>query len=452
MEEAKTRNLYADLGLEDCWASMGEVDLAYMELMSKLSPKVNPAATPADAAELSKIQSAYEILRDPEKRAEYSCNRIDLFKHKSKSAIWRKHKSGWRSPLDQVLRVARLQLESKAWQKERTRRLPANTQLRAKAQLRAHAYHLDLFHMLSKSHGSAIALREVGLGPVGEVPQYWAVFDPTFEHGGTTGEKHQRSRREARKRATAVLLSRQTAIREEGAARKMAADEKDRAEEIKWIDQEAKDSIMMLARMPQYPVSELARHDLELYEQRVRQKVERAEDLLDYLWDKMHSGTWTYPGIKEGLDLGLILRSVLRPKSLKSWHFSTSTQDLAAILLRKLPDEICDKADDRLRLLSNSEVDEVDEKPSFDYTSSNEGKGAEKEVPHADSQPQPRTTQPKQSPFSKKDQPKPAAAMFYKWQYESGAQASVAGSKRARSPSAEGKTQPSKRQKRDGCA
>lgn len=58
MEEAKTRNLYADLGLTDNWASVGEIDLAHMELMSKLDPEVNPAAAPADAAELSKARPA----------------------------------------------------------------------------------------------------------------------------------------------------------------------------------------------------------------------------------------------------------------------------------------------------------------------------------------------------------------------------------------------------------
>ncbi|KAG8164301.1 hypothetical protein KVR01_006219 [Diaporthe batatas] len=206
MEEAKTRNLYADLGLTDNWASLGEIDLAHMELTSKLDPEVNPAAGPTDAAELSKVKSAYEILRDPQKRAEYNRTRNDLTRHKRPSALWRKHKAGWKSPLDQVLRVARMQLVSRAWQKAQTRRLPRNAQLRAQAQLRAHANHLDLFHALSKSHGGAVALRHVGLGPVEELPQYWAVFDPAYELGKTMREaKRQQTRKEAIETAWAEL-------------------------------------------------------------------------------------------------------------------------------------------------------------------------------------------------------------------------------------------------------
>lgn len=91
--------------------------------------------------------------------------------------------------------------------------------------------------------------------------------------------------------------------------------------------------------MAQHPVSELAGHDLRLYKQDVRQKVDKAVDLLDFLAGKISSGTWAVPNIKEGLDLGLILRSVMKPKSVKSWHFEGHIQDLAAILLGKVPSD-----------------------------------------------------------------------------------------------------------------
>lgn len=55
MEEAKTRNLYEDLGLTNRQADQGEIHLAYQKLAHKLAPGNNPVPGSADAVELSKV-------------------------------------------------------------------------------------------------------------------------------------------------------------------------------------------------------------------------------------------------------------------------------------------------------------------------------------------------------------------------------------------------------------
>lgn len=134
-------------------------------------------------------------------------------------------------------------------------------------------------------------------------------------------------------------------LREEEVARKQAAAAQVRAKEIEWINQEAKDSILILAGMGGGAMRPLATGYAQmLHDDYVRRLVGRTDDLLEYLWDKVHSGDWICPEIKEAIDLDRLLRLVLRREAQGS-YFPSATQDLAASLLRKWHGEDCERTD-----------------------------------------------------------------------------------------------------------
>lgn len=58
MEEAKTRDLYADVGLANNKATQGEIDLAYQKLAHQLASENNSEPGSSDAAETSKVDPA----------------------------------------------------------------------------------------------------------------------------------------------------------------------------------------------------------------------------------------------------------------------------------------------------------------------------------------------------------------------------------------------------------
>jgi hypothetical protein len=193
------------------------------------------------------------------------------------------------------------------------------------------------------------AIRQVGLGPGYEVNQYWAQFDPRSETGKTLKRNSAHARRKEKKRARHAALARQAAkeerLREEEAATEKAAAERARAEEIKWIYQEAFESIGVLASMAEFPVPTAVGSHQVVSEEYVGRLVERTDDLLEYLWDKVHSGTWICPEIKEAVDLDLLLGLVLKFEAPQS-YFPPATQNLAASLLGKWRDEDEDETDD----------------------------------------------------------------------------------------------------------
>lgn len=162
---------------------------------------------------------------------------------------------------------------------------------------------------------------------------------------GTGHNLTQGPRLARRPRKTIIKYAQQEEkSREEEAALEKAAAAKARADEIAWIKQKAFGSVRVVAEMAEYPVPKAVGHHQVVFEEYVCRLVENADDLLEYLWDKVHSGTWVCPEIKEALDLDQLLGPVLRFEAPHS-YFPPSTQNLAASLLRKWHGEGGDETD-----------------------------------------------------------------------------------------------------------
>lgn len=175
-------------------------------------------------------------------------------------------------------------------------------------------------------------------------------------------------------------------MRAEKAAREEEEAAQARAKEIEWINEEAGESILVLAGMGERPMAPLATGYAQmLHEDYVRRLVEKTDDLLDYLWDKAHSGDWLCPEIKAAVDLDRLLGLVLK-REVQQPYFPSATKDLAASLLRKWRGDECDETDD-----SASPTQEATSQPCPDSESSEgessteEGEGGG-ELPSADLQ------------------------------------------------------------------
>lgn len=175
-------------------------------------------------------------------------------------------------------------------------------------------------------------------------------------------------------------------LREEEAARKQAAAAQLRAKEIEWINQEANDSILILAGMGGGAMRPLATEYAQmLHDDYVRRLVERTDDLLEYLWDKTHSGDWICPEIKEAIDLDRLLGLVLQREAQGS-YFPSATQDLAASLLRKWRGEDCEETDGSISPAQEVTSQSSSDSQSSDGDSSSEESEAEGKLPGAGSQ------------------------------------------------------------------
>lgn len=276
-----------------------------------------------------------------------------------------------------------MQLQSRAGQQKRARRLPPRAQLRVKAQLQAHAHHLARFCQLAQAQGLSEAIRQVGIGSAGELERVRTLFNKASETDKTVKENNTQWAQEKKAALAREAAEREEKLREEEAAREKAEAEQARAEEIEWINQETKESILILAGMGQRPAARATiGYAQMLQDDYVRRLVEKTDDLLDYLWDKIHSGTWVFPETKEALDLDRLLAPVLQLEVAHS-YFPTSTRQLTASLLRKWRGEDCDETDDDPRA---SFTQEVDRQPCSDPVSSTEEGDAKRQSSGSDSQ------------------------------------------------------------------
>lgn len=175
-------------------------------------------------------------------------------------------------------------------------------------------------------------------------------------------------------------------LREEEVAGKQAAAAQVRAKDIEWINQEAKDSILILAGMGGGAMRPLATGYAQmLHDDYVRRLVGRTDDLLEYLWDKVHSGYWIYPEIKEAINLDRLLGLVLQLEAQRS-YFPSATQERAASLLRKWRGEDCEETDSSIPPAQEVAPQSSPDSESSDGDSSSEESEAEGELPGAGSQ------------------------------------------------------------------
>ena len=215
-----------------------------------------------------------------------------------------------------------------------------------KAQLRAHAHRLAQIQRQVQARQLREAIRQTGSRSDHEVEIVWARFDQVFESVETVNEDSAWRWEEERKAFARQAAEKESKLREEEAAREQAAAVQEREKEIEWINQEAEESILILAGMGERPKNPLAiGYAQMLHEDYIRRLVERADDLLEYLWDKAHSGDWICPEIKDTLKLDQLLELILQLEASDS-YFPTGMQELAASLLRKWRGEDCDETDD----------------------------------------------------------------------------------------------------------
>ncbi|KAG6359973.1 hypothetical protein INS49_011027 [Diaporthe citri] len=462
MDKVKFRDLYAVLGLTSQHVSQNEIRVAYEKLVAKFDPDRKVVRPSPDAVEFVKvIESAYDILGDPEKRAEYDQSRARVH-HEVKNSPERTGKPGQKLPLDEQFPAARGQLQLQTWKRPRARRTPPRPQLRVQAQLRAHGHRLAKLQQQVQAQGLRETMRQIEVGSDEEFENVWAWFSQIFEAAEAVHEDNKRKEEEGKEALARQAAEQEAKLREEEAAREEAAAAQAQAKEIEWINQEAEESILVLAGMGERPMATLTTGYAQmLHEDYVRRLVEKTDDLLDYLWDKAHSGDWICPKIKEGIDLDRLLGLVLNREAQES-YFPSATKDLAASLLRKWRGEECDETDD-----STSPAEEATSQPCSDSESSEGGSSteeseAEGESSSVDLQSSPQAAEPHHSPFAQNaNQPSPFAQNAHKkpplasnnQQYNIGTVASFAGWKRVRSPAPyeEQENQWSKKQKHIGC-
>lgn len=293
---------------------------------------------------MAQIKSAYDILNNPEKRAEYDQSRAHV-NHETENSPNRTCDPGQNPPVDEQFPAARGQLQLQRSKRSRARQTPPRTQLRAQAQLRAHAHRLARLQRQVQAQGLREVVRQVEVRSDEESENIWDLLSQVFEAAETAYQ--YKKRKEEEKEALAQKAAEQEAkLREEEAAREEAAAAQAWAKEIEWINKEAEDSILVLAGMGERPMAPMTTgYAKMLHEDHVRRLVEKTDDLLDYLWDKAHSGDWICPEIKGGIDLDRLLGLVLNHEAEQS-YFPSATKDQAASLLRKWRGEECDETDD----------------------------------------------------------------------------------------------------------
>lgn len=255
--------------------------------------------------------------------------------------------------------------------------------MRVQAQLRAHERRLAQIQQqrLRETDRQAQVESDDELEKVEElVYQGFLPLESVNEDGTLRNEE----RKEALMRQAAA--EEEAKLREEEAARKQAAAAQLRAKEIGWINQEAKDSILILAGMGGGAMRPLATGYAQmLHDDYVRRLVERTDDLLEYLWDKTHSGDWICPEIKEAIDLDRLLGLVLQREGQGS-YFPSATQDLAASLLRKWRGEDCVDTDGSALPAAEATSPTNSVSKSSGGDSSSEDSQAEGQLPSAGSQ------------------------------------------------------------------
>lgn len=238
---------------------------------------------------------------------------------------------GQKSRLDERFSAARVQLQLRIKKRAWTRRTPPRAQLRVQAQLRAHAHRLAQI----QQQGLRETDPRTQVESNDQLEKVWGLVSQVVEPFESVNEDSAWRVEERNEALIRQAAEEEARLRGEEVAREQATAAQARAKEMEWINQEAKDSILILAGMGERPIRSLATGYVQmLHDGYVRRLVERTDDLLEYLWDKTHSGDWICPEIKEAIDLDRLLGLVLQREAQGS-YFPSATQDLAASLLRK---------------------------------------------------------------------------------------------------------------------
>lgn len=238
------------------------------------------------------------------------------------------------------------------------------------------------------------------MGPDDEFEKVWALVEETFELDTVSTVDEQKALVREALEQEAKAIEEKAAREKERAAEAEAeaaanaaanAAAQARTKEIEWINKEATDSILVLAGMGARPTKPLATGYAQmLQEDYVRRLAEKTNDLLNYLWDKAHSGNWICPEIKDAVDLDQLLGLVLQGDAQES-YFPSATQSLAASLLRKWRDEECGTTDDGISIAQEAGSSLFSDSESSDSESSEGGSwsdesDSEEETPSADLQ------------------------------------------------------------------
>lgn len=269
---------------------------------------------------------------------------------------------GHKSSLHERFPAARDQLQQRIKKRHQVRRTPPRAQLRVQAQLRAHARRLAQI----QQQGLRETDRQAQVESHGTFDQVWGLFSQVVEPSESVSEDSARRVEERNEVLIRQAAEGEARLRGEEVAREQAAAAQARAKEIEWINQEAKDSILILAGMGEHPTRPLATgYARMLHDGYVRRLVERTDDLLEYLWDRVHSGDWICPEIKEAINLDHLLGLVLQREARRS-YFPSATQDLAAALLRKWRGEDCDETDGSTSPVQETTSQQISDSESSD--------------------------------------------------------------------------------------
>ncbi|KAK2607113.1 hypothetical protein N8I77_005817 [Diaporthe amygdali] len=319
MSDAKVRDLYADLGLAGQQVSQREIRDAYKKLALKSHPDKNLGGDPGATVEFVKasphllftfllglfhiracdVQNAYEILGDPEKRAEFGQS-YSRFQHHAKTKSKQKYKPGCQPSSDEL---------RSSWEQKQ-----ATMQQRTEALRREYAAQ-QAQHL-----------------PDQEFKDWWNQnVDQMFNC-------IKRSTKDTMRRENGAFAQREvdeaSQLREEKAGCERAAAEQARAEDVGFIIKEAKESILILAGMEKRPKNLSLRECIKQWEDDYIQRlVQRTNGLLDYLWTKSVAGGWICPEIKDAVKVDQLVGLILRGTWTDS-NFPPETRSRAASLLK----------------------------------------------------------------------------------------------------------------------
>lgn len=283
---------------------------------------------------------------------------------------------GPKSPLAERSPATRGQLQLRIKKRDRARRTPLRAQLRVQAQLRAHARRLAQI----QRRGLRETDRQAQIDSDDGFEKVWALVPQAFKSVELVNRDSAVREEERKEALIQQAATEDPKTREEELASEQAAAAEVMAKEIQWIHQEARDSILILAGMAGGAMRPLATGYAQiLHDDYVRRLVGRTNDLLEYLWDKVHSGDWICPQIKEAIDLDRLLGLV--HSEVQGSYFPSATQDRAASLLRKWHGEDCDGTDDSTSPAQEVTSQSSSDSESSDGDSSGEESEAEGELP-----------------------------------------------------------------------
>ncbi|KAL1884073.1 hypothetical protein Daus18300_000182 [Diaporthe australafricana] len=309
----KIRNLYADLGLTHRQVSHDQIRVAYKILALKFHPDKKGGAGSIGTADFEKIQHAYEILGDPAKRAKYD----ESYKRRLNNLKIAKNAKGAKD-VKKRFKHEYKPMYPEQWRQEwRARGERDRTLLLRRSQA----------HWRTKAHKQELETREIHREPDQAKRELWNEQKAFIQK--VDKQYYQREKDFLNTEMSYQAVQR----RQEEVDRAREAAAQALGKEVGWIISESKQSILVLSLMVKQPENRAApAHIKKLEGDYARHLVQRADDLLNYLWSKAISGRWITAEIRDAIKLDRLLGVVSQAQEVDSYFPSAMRQSATSLL------------------------------------------------------------------------------------------------------------------------